>query len=298
VPRALSSQLQSAHQLTLQLIQESKDVIQEEEAEIQRLETEDARLRAVFDHLLEGTSSLYFPRELLTVLPEEEIQRLCRKLQITLSQNPDPFKNVFETFSHLGIHIPQKIREDAANMRNILKHFNRSLELELKHRNLVNKIEKQQNEVAHQEVPPVKTSHPEIETAPSHDLQEREEESKNEEEEAQELISVVSHSAPVLSQTQKIWTVNHRFTAKKSRSLLDYQIKKFDQLMLDLATTGPIQANWPNFSKLSKSNFYHCHLGKGKHRIVVLWKMVNPEDKVIDVFYVGSHPSEYKKFLK
>lgn len=34
---------------------------------------------------------------------------------------------------------------------------------------------------------------------------------------------------------------------------------KFEDLVFDLEEKGPIQNNWPNYSKL-KDNEYHCHL--------------------------------------
>lgn len=114
--------------------------------------------------------------------------------------------------------------------------------------------------------------------------------------EKQPSISATHH--PILHETEGNWTVNHRYSAKKANSLLGFQFVKFEKLMKDISESGPVQPDWKNFSRLAKSDYYHCHLGGGKNRVIVLWKVVDREKKIIDVFYVGSHPTEYKKFLK
>jgi mRNA-degrading endonuclease RelE of RelBE toxin-antitoxin system len=58
---------------------------------------------------------------------------------------------------------------------------------------------------------------------------------------------------------------------------------KMLNLVDDLREKGPIQANWPNYSKLSDSE-HHCHLS---YKWVACWK----HDKgtiVIEVYYAGS----------
>ena len=59
--------------------------------------------------------------------------------------------------------------------------------------------------------------------------------------------------------------------------------KKLGFLLEDLRDIGPIQSNWPNYSKLER-NKYHCHLD---YSWVACWK----NDKgtlIIEVYYVGS----------
>ena len=52
--------------------------------------------------------------------------------------------------------------------------------------------------------------------------------------------------------------------------------------------SGPIRGNWPNFSKLEKSD-YHCHLKKGKPTYVACWRMINKQIKLLEIYYVGTH---------
>jgi len=58
---------------------------------------------------------------------------------------------------------------------------------------------------------------------------------------------------------------------------------KLALLIDDLANTGPTQSHWPNFSKLSATE-YHCHLSR---KWVACWR----HDKgtiEIEVYYAGS----------
>ena len=59
--------------------------------------------------------------------------------------------------------------------------------------------------------------------------------------------------------------------------------KKFVQLINDLTEKGPVQINWPNYSKLSKDE-YHCHLS---YSWVACWKC-EKESILIEVYYAGS----------
>ena len=57
----------------------------------------------------------------------------------------------------------------------------------------------------------------------------------------------------------------------------------FFELVDDLREKGPIQPNWPNYSKLSK-NKYHCHLN---YNYVACWRNEGKTIR-IEVYYVGS----------
>ena len=59
--------------------------------------------------------------------------------------------------------------------------------------------------------------------------------------------------------------------------------KKLVRLLLDLRDKGPMQPNWPNYSKLNKEE-YHCHLGRSW---VACWRN-EKETIIIEVYYVGS----------
>jgi mRNA-degrading endonuclease RelE of RelBE toxin-antitoxin system len=58
---------------------------------------------------------------------------------------------------------------------------------------------------------------------------------------------------------------------------------RFDQLARDLRANGPVQADWPNYSKLSHAE-YHCNLS---HKWVACWRHHQGEIR-IEVYYAGS----------
>ncbi|MBR7127433.1 MAG: hypothetical protein IKD09_02475 [Lentisphaeria bacterium] len=57
----------------------------------------------------------------------------------------------------------------------------------------------------------------------------------------------------------------------------------FRALAIDLATEGPIQTSWHNYSKLGE-NKHHCHLN---YHYVACWTYEN-ETITVEVYYVGS----------
>ena len=59
--------------------------------------------------------------------------------------------------------------------------------------------------------------------------------------------------------------------------------KKLVRLVMDLRDKGPVQADWPNYSKLSSLE-YHCHLG---YSWVACWRN-EKNTLIIEVYYVGS----------
>lgn len=59
--------------------------------------------------------------------------------------------------------------------------------------------------------------------------------------------------------------------------------KRMAFLIDDLTEDGPVAHNWPNYSKLSDTE-YHCHLS---HNWVACWRM-EKETIRIEVYYAGS----------
>lgn len=59
--------------------------------------------------------------------------------------------------------------------------------------------------------------------------------------------------------------------------------KKLANLVEDLRDKGPLQPNWPNYSKLGH-NKYHCHLS---HKWVACW-VYEKGTFFIEVYYAGS----------
>jgi hypothetical protein len=81
------------------------------------------------------------------------------------------------------------------------------------------------------------------------------------------------------------WTVNVSNRAAKRIGKLPSKVQfLFEALLLDLAKSGPVQFEWPNYSKLSHSR-YHCHLNYG---FVAVWEVVDAKIRIVEVTYVGS----------
>ena len=59
--------------------------------------------------------------------------------------------------------------------------------------------------------------------------------------------------------------------------------KRMALLVDDLSEKGPFAHNWPNFSKLSSTE-YHCHLSR---EWVACWRM-DKKNIEIEVYYAGS----------
>lgn len=57
----------------------------------------------------------------------------------------------------------------------------------------------------------------------------------------------------------------------------------FGELAKDLKADGPLQPDWPNFSRLGE-NSYHCHL---KYSWVACW-WCEKDSIEIEVYYAGS----------
>jgi mRNA-degrading endonuclease RelE of RelBE toxin-antitoxin system len=90
------------------------------------------------------------------------------------------------------------------------------------------------------------------------------------------------------------WDVDIESVGKQIKKLPpDIQIILY-ALLRDLENRGAQQPSWPNYSPLKKgkripSNSYHCHLKKGKPTYVACWRVVDKSNKLIEVFYVGTH---------
>ncbi len=75
-----------------------------------------------------------------------------------------------------------------------------------------------------------------------------------------------------------------RKAAKRSKKLPKKVWELFEALLLDLSKMGPIQHEWPNYSKLTLGR-YHCHLN---YSFVAVWEVIDNEIKIVEVTYVGS----------
>jgi mRNA-degrading endonuclease RelE of RelBE toxin-antitoxin system len=81
------------------------------------------------------------------------------------------------------------------------------------------------------------------------------------------------------------WTVKVKKKADKSTLKMppDVQIL-FRALVIDFESSGPVQHEWPNYSKLTNGR-YHCHLN---YRFVAVWEVIDNQVRILEVTYVGS----------
>ena len=84
------------------------------------------------------------------------------------------------------------------------------------------------------------------------------------------------------------WEVKVSKRAQKGNKKLPKSVRQlFEALLLDLMKTGPIQIEWPNYSKLSHGR-YHCHLN---YSFVTVWEVIDGAIKILEETYVGSRES-------
>lgn len=87
------------------------------------------------------------------------------------------------------------------------------------------------------------------------------------------------------------WTVNVVGQAKKANKNLSKQaLTSFATLLMEMIKLGPYRTNWPNYTKMkNKVEDYHCHIEKGRPTYVVCWKIMDKNNKRIEVYYAGTH---------
>lgn len=92
------------------------------------------------------------------------------------------------------------------------------------------------------------------------------------------------------------WTVLIAPTARRQIKHLPKKVDEaFQLLLMELKKEGPLRANWPHFSSLSKQkklipgNAYHCHIKRGKPTYVACWTIQDKKIKMMEIFYVGTH---------
>ena len=88
-----------------------------------------------------------------------------------------------------------------------------------------------------------------------------------------------------LPYSDQSWKVKIRGRVYKSVQNLPIKVQLiWMELIMDLKTSGPVQYQWPNYSKLDQKRF-HCHLN---YRYVAVWVQVDKVDRTLEVTYVGS----------
>lgn len=85
------------------------------------------------------------------------------------------------------------------------------------------------------------------------------------------------------------WTIKISTKLEKTINGFSDRVKeKLIVLFKDLEIKGFNQPTWPNFGKLGES-LYHCHIKKGRPTYVVCWRIKDYKNKIIEVYYVGTH---------
>jgi len=81
-----------------------------------------------------------------------------------------------------------------------------------------------------------------------------------------------------------MYTIKLKKRVQKNLEKMPVSIQDtFFQLVDDLERFGPVQTEWPNYSKLSQDE-YHCHLSR---KWVACWR--NEKNTIIiEVYYAGS----------
>lgn len=92
------------------------------------------------------------------------------------------------------------------------------------------------------------------------------------------------------------WTVKLTGRVEKALRRLSGEVQDaLIALITEMQLVGPVPGEgWKNFGPLKKKpgipdNAYHCHLKKGRPTYVTCWFVVDKREKIIEVFYVGTH---------
>ncbi|MFA6038500.1 MAG: hypothetical protein WC748_10320 [Legionellales bacterium] len=90
------------------------------------------------------------------------------------------------------------------------------------------------------------------------------------------------------------WKVIIHNTTKKQLLKLPEKVNITTHLLCaDLEEKGPIPGKkWPNYGKFKcKKNMdkRHCHLIKGNPTYVACWEVLSKHQRIIEVYYVGTH---------
>ena len=85
------------------------------------------------------------------------------------------------------------------------------------------------------------------------------------------------------------WRVNFSGKAAKQYRGLSAGVKESsDALIREIERQGPVRGNWKNYGKLG-NECHHCHLKSGRPTYVACWEVVDKTEKIVEVYYVGTH---------
>ena len=89
----------------------------------------------------------------------------------------------------------------------------------------------------------------------------------------------------------KFWKVKYSTEVLKSIKGLPEKIRwAFNILASEFKAYGPYRVNWKNYGKFrGTKDCFHCHINAGRPRYVVCWNILDKKEKVIEVYYAGTH---------
>lgn len=87
------------------------------------------------------------------------------------------------------------------------------------------------------------------------------------------------------------WDVKFsRGACKSIKTLPEKILEALYTLIREMKISGPYRNNWRNYGKFKAcNNIFHCHINSGRPRYVVCWEVMNKREKLIEVYYVGTH---------
>ena len=87
------------------------------------------------------------------------------------------------------------------------------------------------------------------------------------------------------------WTIHIVGQAKKAGKTLPKNVTaSLSLLFIELKTMGPYRCDWPNYTKMKGLiDDYHCHIEKGRPTYVACWRILDKKQKIIEVYYAGTH---------
>ncbi len=97
------------------------------------------------------------------------------------------------------------------------------------------------------------------------------------------------------------WRVDFSSSAEKQKQKLSANLRDvLYTLKHDLEQKGPVQTTWRNYSQIvNAASFHHCHINSGRPRFVVVWKVIDLEEQILEIRFVGPHGSvNYSRFKK
>jgi mRNA-degrading endonuclease RelE of RelBE toxin-antitoxin system len=83
-------------------------------------------------------------------------------------------------------------------------------------------------------------------------------------------------------------------TAKQIRKLPDDIKTRLHFLVQEISQLGPVRNNRLNYGKIrGTKDRHHCHLIKGAPTYVAVWRVIDKENRLVEVVYAGTHEKAF-----